>query len=275
MLLFILLQASSVYSSPSPHSCLMVGELYHEDTQTCFSPLSGGPCKMGEWIVLGGISGTGVCRSKVVCKKGEIPVLDQAGGAVCDCTDGKERVLGKCETLYTQGVCGEGEVLLPQSFNIGHKNCPSKFSCKTSDNCLAYKAANKQAAKNGTNERELQISFLKEMVCNKKAKTICCPEENSKSLFSPANLIQSLVTAKSICTKNPCSSGKWPWVGEDGISKCLHGDDGVENCEYALIEENGRLSCPWNEVRSVAPISGRKCRRRKRFINGRCARIFG
>ena len=269
--LVFLFLSTSVNCSASPStSCLMKGELYHEDTQTCFPPLGQGPCKVGEWVVLAGVSG--VCISKFVCNSGEIPVLDQAGGAVCGCPGGKERFHGSCETLYSQGVCGEGEVLLPKNFDIGRKICPSKFSCKMSDNCPAYKTTRAQAAPRGTNKRKEEVSFVKDMVCNKKARTICCPEENNKSLFSPENLIQSLVTAKPLCTRNPCPDGKRPWVGEDGISKCLFHDDSVENCKFEPIEEAGRITCPLFDLRSVAPIFGRKCKRRRRWINEKCVR---
>ena len=216
--LVFLFLSTSVYCSASPYtSCLMKGELYHEDTQTCFPPLGQGPCKVGEWVVLAGVSG--VCRSKFVCNSGEIPVLDQAGGAVCGCPGGKERFLGSCETLYSQGVCGEGEVLLPKDFNIGRKICPSKFSCKMSNNCQTFKIMKTELAEQGTTRRNEQLVFLKEIVCNKKTRSVCCPDYNRDSLFTPDNLIQSMRTTQAVCARNPCPHGKWPLVGTDGIGK--------------------------------------------------------
>ena len=273
-MLFLLFQASSS-SEISPYiECLLNAELYHEDTKVCFPPLTQGPCKTGEWVVLAGISGSGVCRSTFVCKTGEIPVLDPAGGALCGCPDGKERFLGSCETLYTQSVCGEGEILLPNNFNIGDPICPSKFSCKRSDKCLAYKTRATQCGPKGSNIREKQVAFLKDMVCNKKSRTICCIEENSKTLFTPEKVIESMITPKPICVKNTCSFGKYPWVGTDGVSKCAFHDASVETCSYELIEEDGFITCNMFDVRTVAPIFGRKCNRRKRWINDRCQRVF-
>ena len=276
--LFFIFQVSSCLDIKPQTECLLHGDLYHKESELCHNPLTQGPCKNGEWIVFDGSSGSGVCSPSFVCMLGEMPVLDPAGGASCGCADGKEKILGACQTLFTQSVCNEGEVLLPNNFNIGEPICPDNFSCKPIQNCPAYEGRKSEYGLRGSNIRKEQIQFMKDMVCSKASRTICCKKEKvlftPERVFTPENLIEVMSEPKATCVKNPCSPGKYPWVGQDGVAKCLFHEDGVENCNGQLVEERGQLICSQWEIRSLAPIFGQKCNRRRRWVNDRCQRIF-
>ena len=117
------------------------------------------------------------------------------------------------------------------------------------------------------------------MVCNRRNRTICCPQNNNLSLFTPGNLIQSMVPSKLVCARNPCPSGKWPSVDSYGNPKCVYHKDGVENCNAELIEVNGRVMCPIIQprnrtIRSVVRIFKQTCGRRRSWKYGRCMRMF-
>ena len=120
---------------------------------------------------------------------------------------------------------------------------------------------------------------MKDTVCSKASRTICCKKDKRKVLFTPErvftpeNLIEVMSEPKATCVKNPCSTGKYPWVGPDGLAKCLFHEDGAENCYAQPVEERGQLICSQWEIRSLAPIFGRKCNRRRRWVNERCQRI--
>ena len=276
-MLVLIFEASMVLAELSHSSaCLMKKQLYHEETKACFPPLDQGPCMAGEWLVLASASGTstGVCSQKFVCETGERPFLYPAGGAVCGCMDGKEKFVGSCETLYSQSVCRKGQVLLLDKFVIGHHICPGQFSCKTTNDCRAFQAMKPELAPTGTKRRKEQQNFLQDLICDKNTRSVCCPDYDRESLFTPSNLIQSMLPQEHVCAVNPCPAGKWPWVGTDGICKCLYRDDTIDNCQDVIVEENGRLECQIFATRSVVPIFKRNCGRRRRKIHGRCVRLF-
>ena len=131
VLTFYFLFEHSLVSSISTPKCLFKKELYHKETRSCFPPLEQGSFPVGQWLVLNSTSKTGVCIAQFDCESGKSPVLDHGGGAVCGCPEGKEIFLGSCETFYTQSSCGEGRILLPDNFYVGHKICPTFFSCRS------------------------------------------------------------------------------------------------------------------------------------------------
>jgi hypothetical protein len=193
---------------------------------------------------------------------------------VCGCPNGQERFGGSCEALYTQSVCGQGQVLLPDNFNIGQKSCPGKFSCQVSNKCRAFQEMKTELAPTGTIRRNEQQTYLKEMICKKKSRSVCCPDYDRDSLFSPDILLASMVPPQAACANNPCLPGKWPWVGKDGSYKCLYRENNVEHCRGNIIEEDGWLICDILDVKSAARIFSQNCGRRRRWKCGRCVRIF-
>ena len=133
---------SVLQTSASPTAdCLVVKKLYHKATRSCLTPFMQGPCPQGEWLVLEDVSGTGVCRPQTTCTDGRIPVLDQAEGTVCGCPPGREEVAGSCELLFSQSVCKEGQVLLPETQAVGSKTCSAGFSCRQAKDCEAFTVA--------------------------------------------------------------------------------------------------------------------------------------
>ena len=94
--------------------CLMKKELYHRATNTCIPPLQQGPCVPGEWLVLDGVHGEGVCRPKKECPLGREALLSPNEGVVCVCPDGQQEMRGSCENLFSQIICKKGEIFMPE-----------------------------------------------------------------------------------------------------------------------------------------------------------------
>ena len=259
-------------NSSSIQSCLMQKELYSRDTKTCWPPLLKGPCPPGEWVVLQGVEGEGVCMPRVKCPAGRVAFLNPEGGVACHCPDGEEDVGGSCEQVFSQGSCQEGEVLMPKSLTVGSGVCSAGFSCKKSGDCPAFSHIDRKE----TRSNKVQLGFLKDMVCNKRSRSLCCPENNQDSLFTVQNLVQSMVPRRAQCVKNPCEDGLWPWLHGEGVIKlkCLKAGKEVEKCSSRIIEEDGRLTCEYISIRTVAPRAGKNCGRRKRWMYGKCRRIF-
>ena len=272
----VILPLSMVQSyTSSTTTCLMMKKLYHIPTNTCLTPLLQGPCTEGEWVVMEGSSNTGVCRPRTICTVGRTAALNPSGGVVCACPEGMEEVSRSCELLFSQNMCKKGEILMPDTFAVGSKICSAGFSCIPAKDCEAFQKAKKEVWEKGTWKRKEQMKFLREMICDNKSRSICSPDTDVHSLFSIHNLLQSMQHPKVKCVSNPCRQGLWPWVGKDGISKCLKGEKKVENCPTEIVEEDGELFCNLIYLKTVSPKQGYNCGRRRRWIYGRCMRIFG
>ena len=267
LFLLFLFQASLAIRNMNPTTCLLSGLLYHPPTNTCTTPLARGPCAGGEVVVLGREPGVGECQEEVVCGDGEAPVLSLQGGVVCVCSR------AHCNTLYTRGQCGQGQVLLPSNYQLHRQECPQSFSCKRSRSCRGFKMTRAELAPRETEERQEQIDYLETMVCHKKSRSVCCPDYDKESLLSQATLLASMISPGPRCTDNPCPGDTWPWRGEDGVAVCLP-HEGAGECHGELVERDGRLVCPIFTVKSVAPVFRRNCGRRRRWLRGRCVRIF-
>ena len=62
-----------------------------------------------------------------------------------------------------------------------------------------------------------------------------------------------------ICSRNPCPVGEWPWIGEDGISKCTKGENSIKTCTGVVEDEDDILVCKTNSLITPLSISlGRK-----------------
>ena len=261
--------------SVSMEYCLLKKELYHRATNTCIPPLLQGPCIAGEWLVLDGVHGEGVCRPVRECPPGREALLSPTEGVVCGCPDGQEEIEGSCENLFSQSICKRGEVLMPEYLNHGRETCSAGFSCTQSASCTGFTVAKTELSKKGSLRRKEKIRFLKELVCSRDPKSICCPDNNNDSLLTSHNIIQSMMPVVAKCVKNPCGQGLWPWAGPAGGLQCLKRGEDIETCPFPLTEEDGHLVCPIFSLRTVAPKPGRNCGRRRRWSYGRCRRIFG
>ena len=164
---------------------------------------------------------------------------------------------------------------MPEYLNHGRETCSAGFSCTQSTSCTGFTVAKTELSKKGSLRRKEEIRFLKELVCSRDPKSICCPDNNNDSLLTSHNIIQSMISVGAKCVQNPCAQGLWPWAGTAGGLQCLKRGKGVEACPFPLVERDGYLVCPIFSLRTVAPRPGRSCGRRRRWSYGRCRRIFG
>jgi hypothetical protein len=222
------------------------------------------------------LEGAGKCETRLTCNFDEHPYLNPDGGAFCDCEEGKERFHGKCATKFAERGCQPGYVLL--SKNYQRKNyCPNKFFCTESKNCPGFSAAKQEIGLKNRNKRNEAITFLKSIVCEKKSKKMCCPENDNNSLLSPNTMIRILNDNPGVmCSRNPCPAGKWPWIGEDGVSKCTKSNNSVKTCTGVVKDEDGILVCKRNSLITALSISLGKqnCGRGRVHKYGRCVRLF-
>ena len=217
--------------------------------------------------------GFGFCQTKQVCDFGEHAYLDLNGGAYCDCGEGKERFQGNCETIFTQSVCNKGEILLPRNYQET-KSCPKQFSCTSIYSCSGYQNAKEEIKEESSENRKEASEFLKTLICNKTPMSICCPDLDNKSLFSPSNLLRVLSDNQGvICSRNPCSQGRWPWLSEKGL-QCLQYEENVEICPTYVENDDRYLICHEDTKFDVLFASKKNCGRRKKFQYGRCVSIF-
>ena len=195
--------------------------------------------------------------------------MNPEGGAYCRCREGRESFKGKCEHLFLQGSCKEGEVLIPRQ-----QDCPSRFSCKAINNCPGYKETKKYLEK----QRNEKLEFLKLLICKSElhSRAICCPDYDDKSLLSPITIIRALDDNPGVeCMKNTCPEGSWPWI-EDDVSVCKESDSTVLGCKQGLEEKEGILTCKSDSLITFHGlfIGKQNCGRRRRFRYGKCVRIF-
>ena len=206
-----------------------------------------------------------------------MPVLSSETGARCECREGKGEISGKCENIFTQRGCSGSGILLPENFLLNSPEtdlCPPQFSCKPSKTCAGYAKTVEEIKNTATNKsKQANVRFMKSLVCNQGAKSICCPDFEPKSFLTAPVLLASLKSASQVsCSANPCPTGRWPWVGQDGLAGCVEATEDVKECETVLELFEGQLACAEFDVRITA--TKRNCGRRRRFSNGRCVRIY-
>ena len=222
------------------------------------------------------LEGTGVCETRLICNFDEQAYLNPYGGAFCDCEEGKARFNGKCATKFTESVCRPGEVLLPKNYH--RKNyCPNQFACEKSTNCPGFSAAKQEINLKNQDKRNAAIDFMKLIICEKKSRKICCPRNDNHSILSPRTMIKILNDNPGVmCSRNPCPAGNWPWMGEDGVSKCTLSVNSVKTCKGVVQDEDGVLVCKTNSL--ITPLSftlgKQNCGRGRVPKYGRCVRLF-
>ena len=208
-----------------------------------------------------------------------MPVLSTRTGARCECFEGKCEILGKCQNLFTKNGCLGEKILLPDNLDLkfdGNYLCPPWFSCKSSTTCTGFSKSLEKIKSTVDSKSKLEKSmFLESLVCNKTTRSICCPDFEHTSFLSPSVLVASLRSATAAsCVANPCPGGSWPWVGEDGLARCVTADEDVKDCETKMELFDGELKCAVEEF-DVRIIAGKEnCGRRRRWKYGRCVRIF-
>jgi len=278
MIFFILISstlAQSHYSAIS--NCLIKKSFYHIPSASCVQFPSYDLCPKGEWVVHGPTPGTAVCGPLIDCPPGEVPTLAPEGGERCSCPHGTYRRGTSCHHLFTQADCRNGELLLPENLKINDKICPHKFSCKQDHECKSYQKTKTEIAVRGTVDWTKQVSYLKEMVCQKDIKSICCPEDSESSMISPEVLLASLIYPSAVCGRNPCPQDHWPFLEESWNVRCLKKSEGLEQCQGTLTKKNGQVVCDTldDAIRGIAPTAkDNECGRRRVWKYEKCVRIF-
>jgi len=114
--------------------CTNQGQVYHPDQDSCFPPLTRGPCKKDEIIVLSPVTGLGVCIRDACPKSEQVFIEGQCVGVFefekcqdygemlrwtvegkgeCWCEEGWGKLPGssKCSQQSTQASCPEGQIV--------------------------------------------------------------------------------------------------------------------------------------------------------------------
>ena len=91
------------------------------------------------------------------------------------------------------------------------------------------------------------------------------------------SIVKSYQRPRALCKRNPCPSGKWPWLDKDGFYRCLPASESVKECKAKIRKIDGKLHCKYLGTLSLLGyIPTWKCRRNQIYINGRCRfRFFG
>ena len=248
--------------------CLLADQFYHLKSRSCHTPLTKGPCRPGEWLVLDHENTDMVtCETRPEAFSDCIAVFSPSGGPECQEDSEEEANMFK--------PCEDG-VMVPENFMENTRPCPDGFRCQERNPQYweakrAFKLVDKE-------EVELELHFLEGLVCDAETKRICLPvEEKSEPLISPKNIIKTFQRPQAICKVNPCPIETWPWLDEEGVYRCLPASKSVQNCQYKLEMINGELDCPITGLYSfLGTIKESRCRRARVFSHGRCRpKFFG
>ena len=110
----------------------------------------------------------------------------------CGCPDGEIKYGGKCHLLFTQGFCSGGAILVPEKDEFSL--CPAHFECVERSKCEPYQLA-REEFRSASGPRKLYLkAHLRNLICNEQEKKICCPQSNSNSLLSAANIVRSFLS---------------------------------------------------------------------------------
>ena len=80
--------------------------------------------------------------------------------------------------------------------------------------------------------REAELGLVQGLACSTEPRLVCLPTLNTDSLFTVGNIYQSFQSARPACQHNPCAAGRWPWLRQDGLRRCL--------------PSSGQVSCDWS-----------------------------
>ena len=222
-------------SSQDVAKCIIGKNLYHRQSSSCVPPLSSYPCPDGDWVVHGSTSGPGVCSLQIKCSLGEVPVLAIDGEVQCSCPHGTFWRKGSCYSLGTQADCKRGKVLLPRNLQIGKRLCSANFSCVRIEKCPSYRLAKIEMVKRQINKQADQFQYLKEMICDKEGRFICCPRNSRESLLHPEILLASLLPPRAVCRMNPCSANQKLLLDETGIVTCIKDEKKAKKMRLPML----------------------------------------
>ena len=242
--------------------CLLKGEFYHRKSRRCQRPFTTGPCEAGEWLeVSGGHPGIVFCQPRPA-RLSSCPQVGLGPRGEAECaSDSEAGLFLPCEA----GV----RVRVPHNFMEDTRPCPEGFRCQ-SRNSLDMTNVK-------TRKQNLVTEFIQGLVCDAKSTRLCLPEDKYEPLISAKNIVKSYQRPRALCKRNPCPSGKWPWLDKDGFFRCLPASKSVENCMAKIRETDGKLNCEYLSTLSLLGyIPTWKCRRNQVYRHGRCrSRFFG
>ena len=252
--------------------CLLKYQFYHIASEKCYSLFDQGPCGAGEWLAPTELPGdvkcqiippeiSPDCNSLTILENGDIKCQDR---------------IRRINQDYRKSNCQVGQIMLPENFIENTKPCPEKFKC-TKNYKPDYSFINKYFKQGQTELGRQMRQFVSLMLCSgikedKSTRMVCVPTEGS--LEDNSMIIQSFKPPISSCQDNPCPSGMWPWLSEDGYQRCLlASEEEVSGCFGQMVETEGRLQCHAFETH-FTNLARNKCPRGKRFRRGRCVPNF-
>lgn len=243
--------------------CLLRGEFYHRESRRCQTPLVTGPCEAGEWLEVSNTHpGTVFCQKRPArltsCPR---PGLGPHGEPEC-ASDFEAELFLPCEA----------GVRVPHNFIEDTRPCSEGFRCRAR-NSRYMSTINKLK----TRKQDLETEFVQGLVCDAKSRRFCLPEDNKWPLISAENIVKSYQRPRALCKRNPCPSGKWPWLDKDGFFRCLPASKTVEKCMAKIREIDGKLNCEYlSPLSLLGYIPTWKCRRNQIYSHGRCRfKFFG
>ena len=255
--------------------CLLKYQFYHRPSDKCYELFDESPCGSDQWLTPTSIPGdvecqpippdiSPDCNSLAILENGDIQCHDR---------------IQKLNQEFRTSSCQTGQILLPENFIENTKPCPDQFRC-SADYSSVYSFINDHFNQGqedlGKKKRHFWISLICSGRKEDKSGMACIPTEVSLALDQNKMMVQSFKPPKSSCQVNPCSSGKWPWLSEDGYLRCLEGSaEDINGCLGHVEEMKESIKCQSYESH-VTNIGGNKCPRGKIFRRGRCVpRFFG
>ena len=134
---------------------------------------------------------SGICQDYKNCRDGEIEIIGTNAVSMCGCPDGEVKHEGVCQELFSKGSCSVGNILIPKQDELSL--CPEQFECVEYSKCEPYKLAREEVVEaSGSRKSDLK-AHLRNLICNKTEKKICCPQDNLNSLLSAANIVRSFL----------------------------------------------------------------------------------
>ena len=250
--------------------CLLRGEFYHRKSRRCQSPFVTGPCEAGEWLEISQTHpGTVLCQPWPERLSRCLQVgLGPRGEAEC-ASDFEAELFLPCEA-------GAG-IRVPHNFMEDTRPCSEGFRCQARNPLYMSAIKMRQRRQDKTRKQEFETEFLRGLVCDAKSMRLCLPEDNREPLISAENIVNSYQRPRALCKRNPCPSGKWPWLDKDGFFRCLPASKSVEKCMAKIRENNGNLQCEYlSPLSLLGYIPTSLCRRNQIYRFGKCrSRFFG
>ena len=284
----LLMVILSVTSNPAPDDlsrrlCLLSGQYYHPGSDSCSDPFDEESCEPGwSWLLPTSVPGEVQCQDisddLLNCA---IPGINGEGEPYCFMESETAFDQPEEQILNRPANCTENKILMPAIFMENTKPCPRNFTC-SADYKTAYRFISKHGKNGQIDLKQKELDYANDaLACSgghdhpSEPKMGCVPDTGS--LADNSVLQDSYKLPKLICRDNPCPSGKWPWLTEDGYQRCLDADtEKIQNCprNQDVREFEGTLQCQYFVSFCASCGFAKLCPRGKRFRRGRCRNSF-